>query len=172
MHCFAVEDIQQKLERACNLDDVHPKGTKSYEDLQKVRNGACNNRFPKIIVRPETTADVACVVKFASKNDIEISVRSGGHSAVCGGIKDNALQIDLRKLNKIELLPKSAKDVSFDYILKISIYLWNLLFRPTCRGLCPSALDQLGKMSWKKYLPTKLVQLPQLSSNTFNIRKD
>ena len=52
---------------------------------------------PAVIVRAATTEDVAVAVNFARRNQLQFSVRSGGHSYTCTSLRDGGLHIDLRR---------------------------------------------------------------------------
>ena len=67
-----------------------------YDQLRTVNNRACVAR-PAVIVRAATTEDVAVAVNFARRNQLQFSVRSGGHSYTCTSIRDGGLHIDLRR---------------------------------------------------------------------------
>ena len=93
---------------------VHPRGgypDPGYARYRRVANGACNSRFPRIIVRPLDEVDVAAAVRVATKFKLDLSVRSGGHGYVCNSIKHDGLHVDLRRMNKVQLLPPSYHDV-------------------------------------------------------------
>ena len=66
---------------------VHLKGSHGYYQKRRVQNGACVNIYPDLIVVPKTTNDVATIISFATKFKAPISVKSGGHSYICQGIK-------------------------------------------------------------------------------------
>ena len=67
-----------------------------YDQLRTVNNRACVAR-PAVIVRAATTEDVAVAVNFARRNQLQVSVRSGGHSYTCTSLRDGGLHIDLRR---------------------------------------------------------------------------
>ena len=48
------------------------RGTPEYEEFRLGYNGACRSLFPKVILRPETTEDVAVAVKVANKLGIKV----------------------------------------------------------------------------------------------------
>ena len=114
---------------------VFLRGSPDYETARPVHNGLCKNIYPLMIVKPLNSEDVANAVKMAVKFNLEISVRGGGHSYQCLGIKvinldtnsdmvksqfsrqngifglvlqDNSMNIDLRRLNEIDFYPKSS----------------------------------------------------------------
>ena len=84
--------------------DVYLRGSPEYESARAVHNGACRAIYPLLITTPRSTSDVSVLVRTASKYNLEISVRSGGHSYQCLGVKDGSLHIDLRALNKVVIL--------------------------------------------------------------------
>ena len=51
-----------------------------------------------------STADVAAAVRAARSSDLEVSVRSGGHSYTCQSIKEGGIHFDLRRLDKVEIV--------------------------------------------------------------------
>ncbi len=73
-----------------------------YEAARAVEPGGVPWR-PAAIVRPTDTAGVARAVRFARDAGAEVSVRSGGHSALGIGREDGALTIDLRGLDGVEI---------------------------------------------------------------------
>ena len=87
---------------------IHTPGSKQFHSLRKIRNGACDRIVPLLIARPRSTQDVAVAVKVSRMYQKPISVRSGGHSFTCTSLKHGSLHLDLRKLNKVKLVP-SAK---------------------------------------------------------------
>ena len=58
---------------------------------------------PRALIRVANAADVAAVVNFARATDLELAVRSGGHSTIGGSTSENGLVIDLRDINMIEI---------------------------------------------------------------------
>ncbi len=84
---------------------VHPYSSYGYERYRRVKNGACNRvLFPLVIVRPASARDVAVGIKVAREVGMEVSVRSGGHGYTCNSIKNGSLHLDLRRLDKVELV--------------------------------------------------------------------
>ena len=71
---------------------VFLRGSPDYETARPVHNGLCKNIYPLMIVKPLNSEDVAIAVKMAVKFNLEISVRGGGHSYQCLGIKVKTLQ--------------------------------------------------------------------------------
>ena len=76
----------------------------SYDDARRLWN-AIHDRRPAVIVRPTTPAQIAAAVLFAQDRDLEIVVKSGGHSAA--GLKgtDGCFVIDLAAMRGAEVDP-------------------------------------------------------------------
>ena len=74
-----------------------------YETARAIHNNACCQR-PILIVRPWGDKDVSRVVQFTVRHKLELSVRSGGHSYTCTSLKDGGVHLDLRTLNKVQLV--------------------------------------------------------------------
>ena len=81
-------DIIQVLEYSTN-SNVYVKGSHLYNTKRRIHNGLCDNLFPDIIVEPKSTYDVSGIIKIAQKFKVPISVRSGGHSYICGSIRNS-----------------------------------------------------------------------------------
>ena len=64
--------------------------------------GLFNTRFddsaPAAVVTAQSTDDIRKAVEFAAKNDIKVTVRSGGHSYIGASAGNGAMVIDLRRL--------------------------------------------------------------------------
>jgi FAD/FMN-containing dehydrogenase len=74
-------------------------------DYDRLRDIAHSNwdRYPLFVARVANAPDVADVVDFARRNQLEIAVRSGGHS-VCGhSVSQGGVVIDLRDLTGIDI---------------------------------------------------------------------
>ena len=74
-----------------------------YEAARAIHNNACCQR-PILIVQPWGDKDVSRVVQFTVRHKLELSVRSGGHSYTCTSLKDGGVHLDLRSLNKVQLV--------------------------------------------------------------------
>ena len=85
---------------------VYFRGSPDYETARPVHNGLCRDIYPLLIVKPLDSKDVSYAVKIATKYGIEISVRSGGHSYQCLGIKVRKL-VKIDKVDKIDTFNKS-----------------------------------------------------------------
>merc|ERR1719507_2665307 len=75
----------------------------TFEETRKVMNAACKAQ-PAVIVVPKTEEDISTILKTATKHNMEISVRSGGHSYTCTNIKEGGVHIDMRQFDTMEML--------------------------------------------------------------------
>jgi FAD/FMN-containing dehydrogenase len=88
-----------RLRETCAGDVITP-GDDSYDDARRVWNAVFDRR-PSLLVRPASVADVATAVRFGREHDLEIAIRSGGHSAAGHSTTDGGLVIDLSRLRGV-----------------------------------------------------------------------
>ena len=79
-------------------------GDIGYETARRLVNARFDRR-PSLITRCRTTQDVAHAVIFAREHDLEIAVRSGGHSVPGYSVSDGGMMIDLSQMNQIRVDP-------------------------------------------------------------------
>ncbi|RDI99370.1 FAD-binding oxidoreductase [Dyella solisilvae] len=82
------------------------KGDPDYEQRRRVWNGAID-RHPLAIARCADAEDVRAVVRFASREQIPVTVRGGGHNVAGLAAQDDALMLDLGLMNRVEVDPAS-----------------------------------------------------------------
>lgn len=82
--------------------EVIAKGHAGYDTMRTVALGNYDRR-PAAMVRVANAADVAAVINFARATDLELAVRSGGHSVGGHSGSDGGLVIDMRGLRAIEI---------------------------------------------------------------------
>jgi FAD binding domain-containing protein/berberine-like enzyme len=75
-----------------------------YDEARRVYNGMID-RYPALIARCESVADVSAAVVHARRYGMEIAVRGGSHSAPGFGTSDGGLVIDLGPLKGIQVDP-------------------------------------------------------------------
>ena len=91
-----------QLRRSCG--EVITPGDATYDDARRLWN-AIHDRRPAVIVRPTTAQMVVAAVQFARENDLEIVVRSGGHSAAGFKGADGSFLIDMSGMRGVEVDP-------------------------------------------------------------------
>ncbi|HEV2124173.1 MAG TPA: FAD-binding oxidoreductase, partial [Chloroflexota bacterium] len=85
--------------------DVITPADEAYEDARKVGNRAVD-KYPALIARPRTAADVAEAVTYARDHGLTVAVRSGGHSMRGQGTVDGGLVIDFSLMKEIVIDPE------------------------------------------------------------------
>jgi len=75
-------------------------GTHGYDQARKIWNGIFD-RKPALITRCVGTSDVIRAVKFAIDNDLEISVKGGGHNSAGTAVCEGGLMIDLSLMRRV-----------------------------------------------------------------------
>src|SRR4051812_14026909 len=78
-------------------------GDETYDTDRSVLYTNPPDARPALIVRPADAADVARSIAFAREHDLEIAVRSGGHSAAGHGTTDGGQLIHLGDLTSVEV---------------------------------------------------------------------
>ncbi len=81
-------------------------GDAGYDDARAIQNGMID-RHPAMIARPTGTADVVDAVNFARENNLELSVRGGGHGVAGSAVTDGGLMIDMSSMNGVHVDPQS-----------------------------------------------------------------
>jgi FAD/FMN-containing dehydrogenase len=83
-------------------------GDERYHLERRVYN-AMIDRKPRMIVRCADVADVIACVRFARQQEIQVSVRGGGHNAGGLGVWDDSLVIDLSAIKYVHLDPGTSR---------------------------------------------------------------
>ena len=76
----------------------------NYDEARSIYNAMIDKR-PAAIAVCKSDKNVIDVVNFARENNIETSIRSGGHNGAGLALIDNGLVIDLSEMNKIQIEP-------------------------------------------------------------------
>jgi FAD/FMN-containing dehydrogenase len=92
-----------QLRRSC-ADVITPDDV-GYDDGRRLWN-AIHDRRPAVIARPSSAEEVATAIRFAREHDLEITVRSGGHSAagLCGA--NGGLLVDMSAMRGVSADPQ------------------------------------------------------------------
>jgi FAD/FMN-containing dehydrogenase len=90
-------DLDQ-LRRACA--EVLTPDDAAYDDARRLWN-AIHDRRPAVIARPSSAEQVAAAVLFARDHGLEITVRSGGHSALGFGGAPGGLLVDMSAMRGV-----------------------------------------------------------------------
>ncbi len=94
---IASHDLDQ-LRRSCG--EVLAPRDAVYHDARRLWN-AIHDRRPAVIARPSSAREVAAAIRFAREHDLEITVRSGGHSAIGFGGADGGLLVDMSRMRGV-----------------------------------------------------------------------
>jgi FAD/FMN-containing dehydrogenase len=81
-------------------------GDPGYEMARRIHNGLID-RQPTVIARCTNAADVALAVGFGREQELELSVRGGGHNVAGKAVTDGGLMIDLSPMKGVEVDPRA-----------------------------------------------------------------
>jgi FAD/FMN-containing dehydrogenase len=79
-------------------------GDAEYDEARTVFN-AMVDRKPAMIAQCESAADVQAAVRYGVTNQLELSVRAGGHGVTGAAVTDGGLMLDLRRMNSVQIDP-------------------------------------------------------------------
>lgn len=103
---FPIEDQIEMLAYALKGRVVTPRHA-DYDSIRLASLANADHLRPAAVIRVANAADVAAVLNFAQATDLEIAIRSGGHSTVGYSCSDGGIVIDLRDLNAIDIDAKA-----------------------------------------------------------------
>ena len=89
-----LEQLRRAVGEVITTDDP------TYDEARRLWN-AIHDRRPAVIVKPTTATKVATAVRFARDHDLEIQVKSGGHSAAGFRGVDGGIVIDLSEMRGV-----------------------------------------------------------------------
>ncbi len=95
-----------RLQAAFDGEIVTPTD-QEYDEARRLWN-AIHDRRPAVLVRPRSSDEVAAVVRFARDEDLELAIRSGGHSAAGHSSSDGGLVVDLSRLRGVTVDPAAG----------------------------------------------------------------
>ena len=88
-----------------SLDGVVAReGDEAYAEATSIWNGMITRR-PAAVIRAKSTQDVVRAVEFARDNDVELSVRGGGHNIAGLSLSDGGLTLDMSQLRSVAVDP-------------------------------------------------------------------
>ena len=95
-----IQEVYNEIENIVGKDYLSDKDFMKAAYSRNV-DPAFPDRWADIIVRPESTEEVAEIVKIANKYKIPITPRGGGADLVGGSATDEGILMDLTRMNKI-----------------------------------------------------------------------
>lgn len=99
-----METAISNLLRVVEGDVIRP-GDNQYDEARKIYN-AMIDKHPAIIVKCKQADDVVHAVNFARENQMEVSIRSGGHNGAGLALVDHGMVIDLSAMKAIQINPE------------------------------------------------------------------
>jgi FAD/FMN-containing dehydrogenase len=101
-NAIQVEQISfPQLRRIIKGQVIAPNDTR-YDEMRAVFYGKFDC-YPAVIIRPANAADVAYVIGLARDSEMELAVRSGGHSVAGYGTTEGGILLDLSSMKKLEI---------------------------------------------------------------------
>ena len=79
-------------------------GDSDYDEARRVYN-AMIDRHPNVVVRAAGTDDVVAAVNYARENGLAVAIRGGSHSVPGFGTGEDAVVIDLKGMQQVEVDP-------------------------------------------------------------------
>ncbi len=99
----AIEEGRLSMLESFSGELLRP-GEPGYEDARRIHNGLIDKR-PALIARCRGVADVAAAVNFGREQNLEISIRGGGHNVAGRSVTEGGLMIDLALMRGIYVDP-------------------------------------------------------------------
>lgn len=97
--------------RASFTGTVMAPGHAGYDEARSIWNGNIDRR-PGLIARCSSAAEVAAAIRFARAQDLEISVRGGGHGMAGLAVTEGGLMIDLSPMKEVRVDPVTRRAVA------------------------------------------------------------
>ena len=76
------------------------RGDDGYEDARRatVWNQRVPDRYPAVIVQARDDDDIVAALAYAKANDLQVGIRSGGHSWAANHLRDGGLLLDMQRI--------------------------------------------------------------------------
>ncbi|MDT7828058.1 FAD-binding oxidoreductase [Pricia sp. S334] len=100
-----MEEKIKELKNSANGEIIVPQD-KNYDEARSIYN-AMIDKHPGVIFKCKDIEDVVQAVNFGRENDLEVSIRSGGHNGAGLALVDDGLVIDLSEMKEIKIDPDS-----------------------------------------------------------------
>jgi FAD/FMN-containing dehydrogenase len=101
---MATETLGQLIEQT--KGEVITPDDPAYDEARKVYNAMIDRR-PRAVLRATTVDDIVAGVNFARENDLPVAVRGGSHSVPGFGTGDDAVVIDLVRMQRVDVDPRT-----------------------------------------------------------------
>src|SRR5512138_3240302 len=82
---------------------ISPEDTR-YDEARTLSYGGMDPH-PEAIVLPGSAEDIAAAIRLARENNLELAVRSGGHSVAGHSTTSRGIVLDLKEMKKLEIDP-------------------------------------------------------------------
>ncbi len=89
-----------KIRQAFKGEVIAP-GDPDYDQARTVFPGGIDHR-PVVIIRVQDAQEVARVIRLARDTDLQLAVRSGGHSSVGHCVAEGGIVLDLVKMRDLQ----------------------------------------------------------------------
>ncbi|HKF23520.1 MAG TPA: FAD-binding oxidoreductase [Candidatus Angelobacter sp.] len=83
-------------------------GEPGYDEARRIWNAMIDRR-PAVIVQCADAGDVPHAIRFAREEDLEISIRGGGHNIAGSSLSDNGVTIDFSQMKKVQVDAKAQR---------------------------------------------------------------
>jgi FAD/FMN-containing dehydrogenase len=101
-------EIDRTLRRRGFTGELVTPGDSTYEQARRVWNGSID-RWPAAVARCRDGDDVAAVVTSATRLELPLSVRGGGHSVAGHSTCDDGVVLDLSPIRQVAIDPRTRR---------------------------------------------------------------
>ncbi len=102
---YTDDEAIEELKNSLRGELIQP-GDIDYDEARTIYN-AMIDKHPALVAKCANAGDVIAAVNFARKQNLEVSIRSGGHNGPGLALVDDGLVIDLSLMNGIRINPKN-----------------------------------------------------------------